>query len=294
MRRSWIGQQVGQESRDRTDSSASYGHQVYLEIIGLVNNRLHDAKRVVTGKMKTMKEDADRLEDRLKDVKTFSAKVVPAGTWCARVCYEDVPDLKECLKLVDSVNGFEAAAKKFLVVTNPMAIGPKEVHRKVEDGMLKELSYSSSSAIHRAIGYIPNLMGTEVTAYPLAGNVYVVTQGELGKSKTTFGIGNGGMYKDTIAALTERECHQALKAVRKIADIMESRNAKNGLFGYSGIYQEAEKIKDKMYKVDRDEISEVKRAYKNVIKLEDAVTTALDRVADGLLAWVKATIKANE
>ncbi|MCU6406041.1 hypothetical protein KW817_24115, partial [Enterobacter quasiroggenkampii] len=61
-----------------------------------------------------------------------------------------------------------------------------------------------------------------------------------------------------------------------------------------GIYQEAEKIRDKMYKVDRDEISEVKCAYKNVIKLEDAVTTALDRVADGLLSWVKATIKANE
>lgn len=294
MRRSWIGSHVAHESRDRTDSSASYGHQVYLEIVGLVNNRLHDAKRVMTGKMDKLKKDADRLEDRLKAVKNFSAKTVPAGTWCARVCFEDVPDLKECLKLVDSVNGFEAAAKKFLVVTNPSALGPKDVHRKVEDGIVKELSYSSSAAIHRAMGIIPNLLGTDVTAYPLAGNVYIVTQGELGKSKTTFGIGNGGKYKNTIAALTERECQQALKAVRKIADLMESRNAKNGLFGYSGVYQEAEKIKDKLYKVDRDEIAEVKRSYKNVIKLEDAVTTALDRVGEGLLDWVKATIKANE
>ncbi|ECD5042461.1 hypothetical protein ACFXH4_000197 [Shigella flexneri] len=294
MRRSWIGSHVAHESRDRTDSSASYGHQVYLEIVGLVNNRLHDAKRVMTGKMDKLKKDADRLEDRLKEVKNFSAKTVPAGTWCARVCFEDVPDLKECLKLVDSVNGFEAAAKKFLVVTNPSALGPKDVHRKVEDGIVKELSYSSSAAIHRAMGIIPNLLGTDVTAYPLAGNVYIVTQGELGKSKTTFGIGNGGKYKNTIAALTERECQQALKAVRKIADLMESRNAKNGLFGYSGVYQEAEKIKDKLYKVDRDEIAEVKRSYKNVIKLEDAVTTALDRVGEGLLDWVKATIKANE
>ncbi|EGN9442772.1 hypothetical protein IS230_004729 [Salmonella enterica] len=294
MRRSWIGSHVAHESRDRTDSSASYGHQVYLEIAGLVNNRLHDAKRVMTGKMDKLKKDADRLEDRLKEVKNFSAKTVPAGTWCARVCFEDVPDLKECLKLVDSVNGFEAAAKKFLVVTNPSALGPKDVHRKVEDGIVKELSYSSSAAIHRAMGIIPNLLGTDVTAYPLAGNVYIVTQGELGKSKTTFGIGNGGKYKNTIAALTERECQQALKAVRKIADLMESRNAKNGLFGYSGVYQEAEKIKDKLYKVDRDEIAEVKRSYKNVIKLEDAVTTALDRVGEGLLDWVKATIKANE
>lgn len=293
MRRSWIGSHVTHESRDRTDSSASYGHQVYLEIVGLVNNRLHDAKRVMTGKMDKLKKDADRLEDCLKEVKNFSAKTVPAGTWCARVCFEDVPDLKECLKLVDSVNGFEAAAKKFLVVTNPSALGPKDVHRKVEDGIVKELSYSSSAAIHRAMGIIPNLLGTDVTAYPLAGNVYIVTQGELGKSKTTFGIGNGGKYKNTIAALTERECQQALKAVRKIADLMESRNAKNGLFGYSGVYQEAEKIKDKLYKVDRDEIAEVKRSYKNVIKLEDAVTTALDRVGEGLLDWVKATIKAN-
>lgn len=294
MRRSWIGSHVAHESRDRTDSSASYGHQVYLEIVGLVNNRLHDAKRVMTGKMDKLKKDADRLEDCLKEVKNFSAKTVPAGTWCARVCFEDVPDLKECLKLVDSVNGFEAAAKKFLVVTNPSALGPKDVHRKVEDGIVKELSYSSSAAIHRAMGIIPNLLGTDVTAYPLAGNVYIVTQGELGKSKTTFGIGNGGKYKNTIAALTERECQQALKAVRKIADLMESRNAKNGLLGYSGVYQEAEKIKDKLYKVDRDEIAEVKRSYKNVIKLEDAVTTALDRVGEGLLDWVKATIKANE
>ncbi|MCU6316419.1 hypothetical protein KWH52_17010, partial [Proteus mirabilis] len=61
MRRSWIGQQVGHESRDRTDSSASYGHQVYLEIIGIVNNRLHDAKRVMTGKMNKLEKDADRL-----------------------------------------------------------------------------------------------------------------------------------------------------------------------------------------------------------------------------------------
>lgn len=295
IRKRWcVDAQVARESRERTQTTSSTLYQMYHEVVGLFSNRYHDAVRVMTKNAEKIDEHVVKMEGWMKRTSHFTAKEVPSAGWCARVCYEDVPDLKECIKLANSANGLEAAVKQYTIVTSQMVLDPGKIKRKVEDGELKVIGYSTAAAVHRASGILGRFGEEDVQARPMAGNVYVVTYGEGEKAKLDFGVGNGGNYRDTVAALTESECRQALAAAKKIAKALRDRGAKNGIFGYSGIYEEVEKMKAQLKDMHGDELRVATRRYKNALKLEDAFTTALDRVADGLISWVGATLKANQ
>jgi hypothetical protein len=241
----------------------------------------------------TLEKQADEMEERLNKAGTLKSHDVPSGSWTSKVCFEDLPNFKECIKLANAADGIDAVVKQYTVITRQIVLSPVVDRRKVEDGELKKIGLSSNAAIHRASGILGRLGENDVQARPLAGNVIVVTRGEGEKSKVEFALAHGGDYKKVIPSLENSECVKALAAVRSIAKSLRKRGAKNGIFGYSGIYEEIEKMKSELKKLEGKDLRYATLRYKNALELENAFTTALDRVGDGLINWVAASIKAG-
>lgn len=293
IRKRWcIDTHVAHESGAQEKTSGTL-YQMYNEMSGFFASRAKKAVDLLTGQANRLEEHLNDAEGWLRRTTTFDATRIKTGSWTAKVCFEDKPDLTACLKLADSANSLEAVVKQYTIVVNQMALNPSDLRRKLEDGELKKIGYSSNSAIHRASGIIGRFTGDDVQARPLAGNVIIVTHGSAEKPVVEFGVGHGGEYGDEMKALTKAECVKALTAARKIVKTLRDRSAKDGVFGYTGIYKEVEKMRDNLKELKGEELRIATRRYKNAIQLENGVTTAMGRVGEGLVEWVARTLKAN-
>ncbi|QVW55104.1 hypothetical protein pEaSNUABM29_00060 [Erwinia phage pEa_SNUABM_29] len=284
---------VAHEARDKSRTTSSLLSQMYNDLAGYFGTRYGEALKKLSDETAQLEKHCDQMESWLAKQATLDAKEAKSGSWTSKVCFEDVPDLPQCLKLANSADAIDAVVKQYTVVTRQIVTSPVVDRRKMENGELKKISYSSNAAIHRASGILGRFGEDDVEARPLAGNVIVVTRGEGDKAKVEFAVAHGGDYKSEIVSLNKAQCTQALKAVRTIIKSLEKRAAKNGALGYSGIYTELEKMKGEMKKMGGDELRVATRRFKNAVQLEDAFTTALARVADGLINWVGASLKAN-
>lgn len=285
---------AGESARNKTpEKTSSLLSQVFNDFAGYFGTRYVEFLKKMNNQADLLEKHADDMEARLKKISALHSHEVPSGSWTSKVCFEDLPNFKECIKLANSADGLEAVVKQYTVLTRQIVFSPVIDRRKMENGELTKIGYSSNAAIHRASGYLGRFGEADVQARPLAGNVIVVTHGEGDKGKVQFAVAHGGDYKKQIPSLEVNECNKALTAVRTIAKTLRNRGAKNGVFGYSGIYEEIEKMKAGLKNHKGAELRVATLRYKNALELENAFTTALDRVGDGLINWVAASIKAG-
>ncbi|QXO09540.1 hypothetical protein pEaSNUABM11_00116 [Erwinia phage pEa_SNUABM_11] len=285
---------VAGESRDKKPAKTSnLLAQVFNDWAGYFGTRYVEWTKKQDGQAAALEKHAEQLDAKLGQVETLNSHTVPSGSWTSKVCFEDLPNFKECIKLSNAADGMDAVVKQYTVITRQIVLSPVIDRRKLEDGELTKIGYSSNAAIHRASGILGKFGEDDVQARPLAGNVIVVTRNQGDKGKVQYAIAHGGDFKKVIPSLEKSECVSAVKAIRKIAASLRKRGAKNGLFGYKGIYEEVEKMKAELLKLEGADLKKATLRYKNALELENAFTHALDRVGDGLVNWVTASIKAG-
>lgn len=124
-------------------------------------------------------------------------------------------------------------------------------------------------------------------AFPVPGNIVVV---EHHSGKVSWAIARDGEYGETIKSLDMHQCGKAIEAVEALIKSIAARGTKNRVVGYTGIYEEVEAMKSELKNLEGDELKEATLRYRNAMAMEDAFTTALVRVAEGLMEWTKQSL----
>lgn len=78
--------------------------------------------------------------------------------------------------------------------------------------------------------------------------------------------------------------------MKKIIRALRQRGTKRRSVGYTGIYDEIQRMKKELKSLDGRELRDATVRYKNALRLEDAFTTSLVRVAEGLLEWCRLSL----
>lgn len=272
--------------------SLALGHK-FKEWASHYGSILKEKLAEMTNKATTMENRRLKLVKKLDGANAISDKPFRAALWASQVCFEDKPDFNACIKLANSFAALDAVVKEYTVSvfqTDGFIIG----RYKEEEGVFKKIGYPSNAAIHRASGLLGRFTEADVQARPLAGNVIVVNYGRQPRIKVDFGVAREAKIGGTMEPLNKAQCEKALAAVEKIAKTLKDRGVKRGAFSYSGIYEEMEKMKAGLDSLEGDELRTATLLYKNSFKLEDAFTTALARVGDGLLSWVQSSLAGKD
>ncbi|QVW55103.1 hypothetical protein pEaSNUABM29_00059 [Erwinia phage pEa_SNUABM_29] len=246
-------------------------------------DRLKDA----TSKAAFMERKLDKLKKRmslLDDNKTMDAVDVHTSSWTSKVCYEDKVDFEACLTFSKQTQAYEGVVQKYTVYTRTAL---KKSQFTDGPGM-KQIGRSTSWAVKRAAG----LMGIvdpfkKIEAYPIPGNIIVVTHHS---GKVGWAIAREGQYGETIKSLDMHQCGKAIEAVDALIKSIRDRGTKSRVFGYTGIYAEVETMKGELKDLEGKELRVVTQRYRNALAMEDAFTTALVRVAEGLMEWIKQSL----
>ncbi|ANZ48670.1 internal head protein [Erwinia phage vB_EamM_ChrisDB] len=242
-------------------------------------------------KAPAVEKKRQKLERKLDETKELSGNPIKTMAWVSCVCLLDKVDLDACLYLANHTGALNDAVKQYTVKVRQyegLLVG-----RYVEqaDGTLSKIGRPSNTAIHRASGFLGRFTQNDVKARPMAGNVIIVNHGKGVKEKIEFAVARDTKIGATIDPLSHAECKTALDAVGHLAKALEARGARHGVFSYTGIYHEMEEMQKKMDDMEGDELRAAMLLYKNSMALEDAFTTAMARVSDGLLNWVAASLK---
>ncbi|QVW55973.1 hypothetical protein pEaSNUABM10_00110 [Erwinia phage pEa_SNUABM_10] len=245
----------------------------------------------MTSKSTMMEKRRQKLESKLHTAE-IHPQDVRVLTWASCVCFEDKPNLDKCIELSNHSEAMAAAVKEYTVKVDQTKL-IVDRRKKNDDGTLDKIGYPSNAAIHRASGLLGRFTENDVKARPLAGNVIIVTRGFGAKEKVEFAVAREAQIGGKFETLSKAECEKALDAVKRIAQALEDRSVKRGVFSYTGIYENMEKLREHMKDLDGNELRAVTLQFKNAMAVEDAFTTALVRVGDGLLNWVQASIKAG-
>lgn len=258
------------------DWAAEYGKEYQAKLADAIS------------KATTLERQCEKLQSRVALLKEVPEHPVYTGLWTSCICYEDKPNFEECIRLAENADKSDAMIKKYTVLTRSV-LGKS---RKVEDSSLERLGRSTNWAIKRSAGILGIVNPfNEIEAYPLAGNVIIVTYLTPGRAeKYRYAVARNGDYGETIEQLNIEQCRTALKSAYQIASTLRDRGTKRRVFGYHGIYDEIEKMKGELEGLEGKELKEATLRFKNALQLEDAFTTALARTGDGLVTWVKSSI----
>lgn len=241
-----------------------------------------------TSKAAFMERKLDKLKKRmslLDDHKTLDKVDVHTSSWTSKVCYEDKVDFEACVKFSKQTQAYEGVVQKYTVYTRTAL----KSSQFISDGPgMKQIGRSTNWAVKRAAG----LLGIvdpfkKVEAYPIPGNLIVVTHHS---GKVGWAIAREGTYGDTIESLDMHQCGKAIEAAEELIKSIRDRGTKSRISGYTGIYAEVETMKGELKNLEGKELREVTRRYKNALAMEDAFTTALVRVAEGLMEWTQQSL----
>ncbi|QVW28610.1 putative phiKZ-like internal head protein [Erwinia phage pEa_SNUABM_8] len=242
-------------------------------------------------KAPSVEKKRQKLDRALDETKELPGTPIKTMTWASCVCLLDKVDLDACLWLANHSDDLNNMVKSYTVKVRQMEGLLVGRYQEQADGTLSKLGYGSNAAIHRASGLLGRFTQNDVKARPIAGNVIIVNHGKGVKEKIEFGIAREAKLGATIDPLTRDQCKKALNAVSELVKAMEARGARHGVFSYTGIYHEMEEMQKNMEDMEGDELRAAMLLYKNSMALEDAFTTAMARVSDGLLNWVAASLK---
>jgi hypothetical protein len=235
-----------------------------------------------------LEKQVNKLQDKLKVQSELDKHPVYTGGWTSKVCLEDKVNVHACIALASEIGLYEDEVQKYTVKTR----GVLKSKKLDESGDLRRLPKSTNWAVKRASGLLGIVNGyKEVTASPFPGNVIVV---EHKSGKISWAVARDGDYGETIDQLSKSECGEALSAVHSIITALRLRGVKRKAVGYSGVYDEVEQMQAHLKDIEGAELKEATRRFKNALALEDALTTALVRCAEGLLEYVKQSIAVKE
>lgn len=245
----------------------------------------------VTSKATSLQNSLTKLEPRLRLATTLPTDPIETGSWTSKVCVEDKIDVGACIKFADKPDVLDEAVKSYTVFTSAIA-QPRT--RKGGSLDLRKLGKSSGSALKRAAGLIGvSPINTAAEAWPLPGNVIVVLRGKgVGSEVVDFAVARSGDYGDTIEPLDKDTAERALKAAWALTEHLKIRNVKRGVFSYTGIYEKIEELKKvSEEEVDKKAITAATKRLRNALAVEDALTTAMVRVCEGLTDYVKKSLR---
>ncbi|ECQ9027254.1 hypothetical protein F0D22_14595 [Salmonella enterica subsp. enterica] len=254
---------------------------------GQIRAKLADA----TSKGETLRGKTAKLQSHVLGLKSLNKHDVKTGSWTSKVCQEDKVNVQACIQLAHGHASLDDIVEAYTVFTKSVLKGPA----KREGNGLTKLGHSTASAVKRASGILGLLHTKSVDGYPLPGNVFVVVSNPgTHTERVQFAVARDGEYGDTVPSLSLQQCKDALNAAETLSKAIYQRGTKRGVFSYSGIYDNIQSIEGEL---DRDDISnrevhEITQRYKNAIEIEDAITTALVRVTEGLLEYVQRSIKS--
>lgn len=240
-----------------------------------------------TSKATTLERKLQKLNARLSligDKDTLKPVDCDTGSWTTKVCLEDKPNVKACIEFSKNLNAMDAMVNEYTVKTRTI-IGKS---KKVTESGLEKVGRSTNWAIKRSAGLFGIIDPFKtVKAYPWPGNVVVV---EHDNGKIEWAIARDGDFGHTIKSLNLHEIGSALDAVEKIIRALRQRGTKRRSVGYTGIYDEIQRMKKELKSLDGRELRDATVRYKNALRLEDAFTTSLVRVAEGLLEWCRLSL----
>lgn len=248
-----------------------------------VINELKEA----TSKASSLERKLQKLEARLsllgiKD--TLKPVDCDTGSWTTKVCLEDKPNVKACIEFSKNLSAMDAMVNEYTVKTRTI-IGKS---KKVTESGLEKVGRSTNWAIKRSAGLLGIIDPFKtVKAYPWPGNVVVV---EHDSGKIEWAIARDGDFGHTIKSLNLHEIGSALDAVRNIIRALRQRGTKRRSVGYTGIYDEIQRMRKELKSLEGRELRDATVRYKNALRLEDAFTTSLVRVAEGLLEWCRLSL----
>lgn len=252
----------------------------------LAKEQLEYMKHAIS-KATQLEKRAGKLAIALKEHKTLDIRPVETGRWTSKVCIEDKVDVHGCISFIGRGGALEGAVQEYVVKTRGL-LGAKKV---MDTGELSKFGKSSNWAIKRGAG----LMGIvnpfkKILARPMAGNVILI---ENHDGLIQYAVANDGDYGDHIPSLSHADCEAALKAVGQIVGLLRERGVKRKAVGYTGINDEVARMRRELKEVEGSDLVKLTKAYKSAMALEDSFTTALVRVGEGLLEYVKFTLKGQ-
>lgn len=293
-----VGREYRMEDRsnpkfDRThhDKLVAVSKKLLGRMVHWMDARLDDIKgkiNEVTGKNARLSEELDKihkviamLPDELPEEK------LPIEKWMSKISVEDKVDFKACIEWAKNPTVLDDAIKSYTVYTTLTDDASKRENGKFD---FSKLGKSSSWAAKRAsgiLGFSPFNSGSE--AWSLPGNVILVSR----KNSASFAVARDLEKEDgEIERLSKEQIKEALSAVNDILAHLRERQTKRGVFSYTGIYEKIEEMKKtKEDEVDRKAMIRATKRIKNALAVEDAITTSLVRVAEGLMKYIRASIK---
>ena len=280
------------------DASARSASKISNAMLDRMHGWLATKERSIRKKIETMTSKAtslqtslEKLEPRMRLAENLPTHPIDTGSWTSKVCVDDKVDVEACIKFADKPDVLDEVVKSYTVYTS--AYGRPRT-RKGESLELTKLGKSSSTALRRASGLIGiSPINTAAEAWTLPGNVIVVKRGKgINSEIVDFAVARSGDYGDTIDPLDKDTADRALKAAWKLTEHLKTRNVKRGVFSYTGIYEKIEELKTaKAEEIDKKAITAATKRLRNALAVEDALTTAMVRVCEGLTDYVKKSLQ---
>lgn len=248
--------------------------------------QFNDKRVELTGKAVILDRKAKKLKHDLEGVREFSKHEVFTGSWTSKVCQEDEVSLSDCIGYDKRLGSLDDIVKKYTMYTRSV-LGKSR--KEGEDG-LERIGKSTAWALKRSAGIMGILDPlSTVEAWPLPGNVIVVRRGKSEPGRVQSAIARDGSYGEKIPQMTVKEANDALDTVIGLAAFLQNSGARAKVFGYKGISDELESMKRNLKDLDGKELKEATIRYNNAVVINDAIITSVVRVAEGLLAYVKAS-----
>jgi len=263
-------------------------HQLAMRFVDFADELAKDTtKKIkhVVNKATVLENQLHKLRKALSEAGELGKGTVDTGTWTSKVCFEDKVDLDKTIEFAGHTKVIEARVDEFTVHVRSVMKGKKEM----DDGTVAKLGRSTGWAIKRACRLIGIVSpAKEITATCFGGNVIIV---ERIKGNITYAVAKDGDYGHTIPALSKADCERALDGAEKAIETLRALGVKRKLTGYTAVDEEAETLKKELKTVALKDLRRVTGYYKSSMALNDGFVTAMVRSTEGLLEYVRLSIK---
>lgn len=237
-----------------------------------------------------------KLQDRVKLAKMEKSRPIEAGKWLNKLCIDEEYDLDGCIHYADKTKQLDNITKGYTVLTANAFRSPRRTSITGNEIGLVKLSRSSGRAIKRAapmIGLGAIKPGRGVEAFPLPGNVIIAVDTTVkGVEAINFAKIDDSELPETITSLSKSQAEEALQAAYHLTEELIERDVSRRVFSYSGIYKALDDLKNTIESGDMDkhELIAAKKRLANAIAIEDAITTSMVRVCQGLVEIVSKSV----
>ncbi|QXO09541.1 hypothetical protein pEaSNUABM11_00117 [Erwinia phage pEa_SNUABM_11] len=265
-------------------------HQLAARFVDFADEIAKDTTKKIkhaTNKATLLENQMHKLRKLLAATSELSGGKVETGKWTSKVCMEDKVDVDKIIEFCGHSRVIEARINDFTVKVR----GVLKSNKELDGNEVERIGKSTNWAIKRAAGLVGIASPLkEVKATCFGGNVIVV---ENIKGNVTYAVARDGDYGDTIEALSRNNCDRALEAVGNAIDTLKGMGVKRKVGGYTAIDEDANELKANLKNVVLKDLRRVTGYYKSSMALNDAFATAMVRSAEGLLEYVRLSIKGD-